>query len=78
MSLQKQAYEKVFGKGDMKGRLSVPMPFFSDGKIQLMDANWTEGYMPILLQNVGGKIDVASGKRHSEDSFNFDVERTEL
>jgi hypothetical protein len=78
MSLQKQAYEKVFGKGNMKGRLSVPMPFFSDRKISSIDANWTEGYMPILLQNVGGKIDVASGKRNSEELFTFDVERTEL
>ncbi len=78
MSLQKEAYENVFGKGDMKGRLSVPMPFFSELAIQSMDANWTEGYMPILLQNVDKKIDVASGKRNSENSFTFDVERTEI
>ena len=78
MSLQKQAYEKVFGQGKMKGRLSVQMPFFSAEKISIMDANWTEGYMPILLQNVLCNIDAASGKRNSQDSFTFDVQRIEL
>ena len=37
-----------------------------------------DGAMPILLQNVAGNIDVASGKRSDENTFDFVVERTKL
>ena len=62
MSLQKQAYEKVFGKGDtdMKGRLSLPMPFFNENEIGKLDADFNpdkmNANMPFMLQNVNGVI----------------------
>ena len=77
MSSQKKAYEMVFGKGTMQGNLSVPMPFFTDAGISKMDTS-LDGAMPILLQNVAGNIDVASGKRSDENTFDFVVERTKL
>lgn len=82
MSLQKRAYEQVFGKGEMKGRLSVPMPFFSSSEIAKLDSMWKPETMPLILQNVNGSIDVATARRTpvNEDGvrFIFNVARTEL
>jgi hypothetical protein len=82
MSLQKRAYEEVFGKGSMKGRISVPMPFFTDSEISKLDSLWKDETMPILLQNVKGSIDVATARRaqvnEAGDRFVFNVARTEI
>tara|TARA_R110000751_G_scaffold12047_1_gene41462 strand:+ start:1870 stop:2100 length:231 start_codon:yes stop_codon:yes gene_type:complete len=76
MSLENEAYERVYGTTSekLKGRPSVPMPFFST-----LEIGNSEGRTPILLQNLGGEQIIAStGLRVDDYEFDFETEISTL
>lgn len=63
MSLVKTAYLSVFEKGSTQSKVisEVAMPFFNSERIEKAN-QLTESMNPILLQRVGGYIDVGFGR----------------